>query len=152
MDDCCAIPTPSRDNNFLCPECKQKGKAVEIITLKALLIPSALETIDPQSSYGFCHNHSCDIVYFSDNQKFRRQDVKVPVFQKDAGLDVPVCYCFGWTRQRLEQAVQQQKQPSNHVSEQVQANRCGFEVNNPQGSCCLGNVTAYVRSLGKASV
>lgn len=149
MDDCCVVPSTSRKNTLLCPECKQQGKAVEVITLKALLIPSTLATIDPQSSYGFCPNQSCEVVYFSDNQKFRRLDVKVPVFQKDDGADVPVCYCFGWTRQRLKHAVQQKKQPSQQITEHVQANRCGCEVNNPQGSCCLGNVTAYVRSLSE---
>ena len=91
MADCCAVPTAPKENALLCPECKQKGNAVEIITLKALLVPSALEIIDPQSSYGFCHNHSCDVVYFSDEQQFHTQDVKVPVFQKDDGADVPVC-------------------------------------------------------------
>lgn len=148
MDDCCAVPTPPKDNNVLCPECKQKGKAVEIITLKALLIPSTLETIHPHVSYGFCQNYGCDVVYFSDNQTFRKRDVKVPVFQKDDGINVPVCYCFGWTRQRIAHAVQQKEQPLKHISEQVQANRCGCEINNPQGSCCLGNVTAYVRGFG----
>ena len=148
MDDCCAVPTTSEEKTLRCPECKQKGKTVGIITVKAFLIPSALETIEPHSSYGFCHNHSCAVVYFSDNQKFLTRDVKVPVFQKDDGTDVPVCYCFGWTRQRIGYAVQQREEPSQHISEQVQAKRCGCEVNNPQGSCCLGNVTTYIRSLG----
>lgn len=152
MDECCAVPSTSKVNTLLCPECHQRGKGVELITLKALLIPSALEMINSRSSYAFCSNHSCPVVYFSDNQTFRKQDVKVRVFQKDDRLDVPVCYCFGWTRQRLGDAVQQQQQPIKYISEQVQANRCGCEVNNPQGSCCLGNVSAYVRGLGGATL
>jgi bacterioferritin-associated ferredoxin len=150
MDDCCAVPITSKEDALLCPECKEKGRSIEIITLRALLIPTALETIDPQSAYGFCPNHSCNVVYFSDHQKFQKEDVKVPVFQKDDGIDVPVCYCFGWTRQQIKHAVQQKIQPSKHISEQVQANHCGCEVNNPQGSCCLGNVTSYVHSLGES--
>ncbi len=29
---------------------------------------------------------------------FAAGDLKVPVFQKDSDMDVPVCYCFDWTR------------------------------------------------------
>ncbi|GAA0391237.1 hypothetical protein GCM10008933_22710 [Paenibacillus motobuensis] len=74
---------------------------------------------------------------------------KVSVFQKDDSLDVPVCYCFGWTRERLIQAVREHQLPTDHIQEQIQANRCGCEVNNPQGACCLGNVTAFIRTLDK---
>lgn len=149
MDNCCHVPTTKPDP-LLCPGCQQKGKSVQVITLKALLTPSALETIDPQFSYAFCSNPTCEVVYFSDRQKFNKDVVKVPVFQKDVALDVPVCYCFGWTRERLTRAMQEKEQPNKHISEQVQANRCGCEVNNPQGTCCLGNVTAYIHSLDES--
>jgi len=83
------------------------------------------------------------------NGSFDKDTLKVPVYQKDDALDVPVCYCFGWTRERLIQAVQKNEHPIDHIRQHVQANRCGCEVNNPQGSCCLGNVTAYVRTISK---
>lgn len=111
------------------PGCQQKGKSVQVITLKALLTPSALETIDPQSPYAFCSNPSCEVVYFSDRQRFNKDVVKVPVFQKDVVLDVPVCYCFGWTRERLMRALQEKEQPNKHISEHVQANRVRHRLN-----------------------
>lgn len=38
----------------------------------------------------------CPVVYFNEEgQTFSIKQVKVPVFQKEKGLDVPVCYCFG---------------------------------------------------------
>jgi hypothetical protein len=51
---------------------------------------------------------------------------------------VPVCYCFGWRRGQLQD-------PSNchatdEITAHIQAQRCGCEVNNPQGCCCLTNV------------
>lgn len=147
MDSCCDVTISKKPENSLCPVCQQKGKSVQIITLKALLKPSALETIDPKPSYAFCTNPACDVVYFADEQTFGKDAVKVPVFQKDMALDVPVCYCFGWTRERLTQAVLDNERPIEHISEQVQANRCGCEVNNPQGACCMGNVAAYIRRL-----
>ena len=146
MDDCCQVPA-RKINSLSCPVCHQKGNTIQIITLKALLTPAALQTINPASSYAFCSNADCEVVYFTDGHIYNKDSVKVPVFQKDEGRDVPVCYCFGWTRERLIQASLENQNPVRHISEQVQANRCGCEVNNPQGSCCLGNVTAYIHHI-----
>lgn len=150
MDDCCETPT-KLPSNLQCPVCQQRGKRVQLITLKALLIPSALETINPESTYAFCSTAACEVVYFSDRQTFNKDTVKVPVFQKQGALDVPVCYCFGWTRERLMQAVLNKQRPIDHISAQVQAQRCGCEVNNPQRSCCLGNVNAFVDRLDESN-
>lgn len=147
MDSCCKETIEKKKMLNECPICLQKGKSVPLITLKALVLPTAMETIDPESSYSFCTNSSCEVVYYSDRQTIVKDMIKVPVFQKDHVLSVPVCYCFGWTRERLMQAVQENQQPTDHISEQVKANRCGCEVNNPQGSCCLGNVSKFIRNL-----
>ncbi|MBB6676244.1 putative iron-sulfur cluster-binding metallochaperone [Cohnella lubricantis] len=149
MDSCCQISTEKPATPSQCPNCHQKGKSIQLITLKAMLQPTALETIHPEMTYNFCNNAFCGVVYFSDEQTFGKDMLKVSVFQKDDALDVPVCYCFGWTRERLIQAVQQNQRPIDHIREQVQANRCGCEVNNPQGACCLGNINTFIRSLDK---
>jgi hypothetical protein len=146
MDSCCKPILKNETIDNACPVCAQKGNRVAIITLKALLKPSGLETIHPESSYAFCATPSCDVVYFSDSQTFGKDALKVSVFQKNHALDVPVCYCFDWTRKRIAQSIESNQHPIDHIKEQVQANRCGCEVNNPQGACCLGNVTAFVRS------
>jgi hypothetical protein len=151
MDNCCQVPD-GKLASVLCPACHQKGKRVQLITLKALLTPSALPNLNPALSYAFCSNPTCSVVYFSDGQTFNSDQVKVPVFQKDGGRDVPVCYCFRWTRERIEQAILESQNPVQHISKQVQADRCGCEVNNPQGSCCLGNVTAFARSVGGSNL
>ncbi|NOV00040.1 putative iron-sulfur cluster-binding metallochaperone [Paenibacillus planticolens] len=145
MDSCCQTPTNPK-TIYTCPSCLRNGKAVPSITLKAMLKPSALENFRPEISYAFCSTPSCDVVYFYDLQIFNKDTLKVPVFQKDNSTEVPVCYCFNWTRERIK-SVQDKKQPIDHIREQVQADRCGCEVNNPQGACCLGNVTVFVRSL-----
>ncbi|WP_081890359.1 putative iron-sulfur cluster-binding metallochaperone [Paenibacillus tyrfis] len=150
MDRCCQKSIEKQTTLPQCPACHQKGKSVQLITLKALLQPTALETINPDSSYAFCSNPSCEVVYFSDSHTYDKDTLKVSVFQKDDELDVSVCYCFGWTRERLIQAIQENQRPTDHIREQVQANRCGCEVNNPQGACCLGNVTMFIRSLDKS--
>ncbi|MGG1880715.1 (2Fe-2S)-binding protein [Paenibacillus cisolokensis] len=147
MDSCCSPMIEDKSELFLCPRCNQKGKEVPLITLKSLLKPTSLETIHPDTSYRFCNNPSCDVVYFSANSTYVRDELKVPVFQKDESQDVPVCYCFGWTRTRIHDAVQAGQKPNEQISGHVKAGRCGCEVNNPQGSCCLGNVTAFIRTL-----
>ncbi|MFF2910917.1 (2Fe-2S)-binding protein [Paenibacillus sp. NPDC057934] len=149
MESCCQTSTKKPTTPTQCPACHLKGKSIQMITLKALLQPTALETIHPESAYAFCTNPSCEVVYFSNEQTFGKDMLKIPVFQKDEALDVPVCYCFGWTRERLITAVEENQHPIVHIREQVQANRCGCEVNNPQGACCLGNVTTFIRSLDK---
>lgn len=147
MDNCCQPLT--KEIKKTCPACEQKGKSVSLLTLKALLKSSALETIQSESSYAFCSTPSCDVVYFNSSQTFGKNTLKVSVFQKDNAMDVPVCYCFDWTRERLTQALHSNQRPIDHIREQVQANRCGCEVNNPQGSCCLGNVSVFLLSLDK---
>ncbi|MEF3309464.1 (2Fe-2S)-binding protein [Paenibacillus sp. GYB004] len=147
--DCCAPSSIVEPAKINCPSCGEKGKSVPLITLKSLLKASFLETIEPDKPYYFCPTSSCNTVYFSGthSQTFEEDTLKVPVFQKNSNLDIPVCYCFDWTRDRLIQAVSHNQQPIEHIKDQVQSNRCGCEVNNPQGACCLGNVTAYLRSL-----
>lgn len=153
MDDCCRLPaTETQTGSLFCPMCQQRGKSVQLITLKALLMPSTLPTLDPTSAYSFCSNPDCEVVYFTEGQVFNGATVKVPVYQKDESLEVPVCYCFGWTRERLVKAIRDDENPVQSISEQVKANRCGCEVNNPQGSCCLGNVTAFLHGLEQSTV
>jgi len=62
---------------------------------------------------------------------------------------VPVCYCFDWTKEKLEQAIKNDlaSQPVEQIRQNIKANRCGCEVNNPQGSCCLANVTTFINQL-----
>jgi hypothetical protein len=117
-------------------------------------MPQALERLDSQNFYRFCSSASCPIVYFSaEVDTFATDDLKVPVFQKNPGQEVPVCYCFGWTRQRIQQNFEQQEQTSAiaAITAHIRAGRCGCEVNNPQGSCCLGNVRRIVQELNSES-
>jgi hypothetical protein len=147
--DCCAPSNNTEAVKTECPSCGEKGKNVQHLTLKSLLKASALETIEPENSYVFCSNPACSFVYFSGNhsQTFVKNDLKVQVYQKNQSADVPVCYCFDWTRERLLQTIGTDQKPADQIKAHVQAGRCGCEVNNPQGACCLGNVNAFVRGL-----
>ncbi|MGC8713874.1 MAG: putative iron-sulfur cluster-binding metallochaperone [Leptodesmis sp.] len=162
--DCCGCPESTERDRAAspqenpsppqCPQDQSQGKPVKLITLKSLLMPQALERLNAQASYRFCHSVDCPIVYFSTaGDTFTTDDLKVPVFQKNPGQGVPICYCFDWTRQRLQQDLEQQEQTSAiaAITAHIQAGRCGCEVNNPQGSCCLKNVHDYIFENGNTS-
>lgn len=126
-----------------CPHDRSQGKPVKVLTLKSLLVPQALERLNPPADYQFCSSANCPVVYFSAaGDVFTTDDLKVPVFQKDPGQEVPVCYCFGWTRHRI-QAIDESFSIVDSITKHIQAGRCGCEVNNPQGRCCLKNVRDY---------
>jgi hypothetical protein len=132
-----------------CPDNGQVGPAVPTITLKALLRPDALVRLHAGAAYRYCGDPACPTVYYTDGPlRFAQDDLKVPVFAKEAGADVPVCYCFGWTRARLHAAG---NAATAAIRGHVQAGRCGCEVNNPKGSCCLGDVVRALHSEPSAA-
>lgn len=150
--DCCSNNQKDEKvkNDGICPSCKSKAKNLKLITLKSMLKPSALEKIDAKVNYYFCSTKDCDVVYFdANNVKYLESDIKVAVHQKEDSENTPICYCFGWTKERIEKYVKQElsTNPIEHIKENIKENRCGCEVNNPQGSCCLGNVTKFIRQL-----
>ncbi|MGE6616684.1 putative iron-sulfur cluster-binding metallochaperone [Bacillus mycoides] len=151
MEDCCSnLKGIKIENNGHCPSCENKAKNVNLITLKSLLKPSALETLNAKENHYFCSNEDCDVVYFdTNNKKYFVSDIKVAVNQKDDSATTPICYCFDWTKEKIKQYVKNGLTPNpvEHIRENIRENRCGCEVNNPQGSCCLGNVTTYIRKM-----
>jgi hypothetical protein len=152
MGECCNLSSSTKKNETrwqrICPQDGTKGKPVQLITLKSLLVPVALEQLNPASAYGFCPSTNCPIVYFSEQgQTFTTADLKVPVFQKNVDENVFACYCFGWSRQRIREELNQSGKSNavDMITTHIKAKRCGCEVNNPQGSCCLENVRSVVK-------
>lgn len=145
--------TPVMLPQHTCPKDGTTGKPVKLITLKSLLIAAALERLDPQSTYMFCRSSDCSVVYFSEKaQIFTTGDLKVPVFQKDHQEQVSVCYCFDWSRQRLREEIEQTgiSTAVTSITSHIKAKRCGCEVNNPQGTCCLANVRETVEQIKRS--
>jgi hypothetical protein len=152
LADCCNAKEQIFENSdsAICPSCKSKGKKVKLITLKSMLKPTRLDSLNAGLTHYFCSSRDCDVVYFDAGKKtYLLSEIKVPVYQKDDSSTVPICYCFGWTKEKIEEYVKKGlgSKPVNHIRENIKENRCGCEVNNPQGSCCLGNVTSYINKL-----
>lgn len=118
------------------------------MTIKALLRPEALATLTA-GSHRFCPTASCPIVYFAQGETFGVDAVAAPVFQKLVGVDRTVCYCFQIGEADLRREIQETggSTATMRVSALVRAGRCACEVRNPQGSCCLGNLSSMVTEI-----
>lgn len=75
--------------------------------------------------------------------------MNVAVFQKERPGERTVCYCFDVTESDLRRELVEGGRPtaSERITDLIKADRCACEVRNPQGSCCLGNVTSVVEDL-----
>jgi hypothetical protein len=89
------------------------------------------------------------VVYFGEDETFRREDAAVAVFQKEPAGSRTLCYCFAVSEEdvRREIAETGRSTAGRRIADHVQAGRCACEIKNPQGSCCLGNVTAAEKAL-----
>lgn len=147
MSDCCRVEGPAVEAPDRCPDCGRVGRNLDRITLKALLRPEALARLEAPE-HRFCPSVSCRVVYFGLGEVFRREDVLVPVFQKEPAGDRTVCYCFAVSEGDIRREVEASGRSTavERITELVKADRCACEVRNPQGTCCLGNVAAVVKA------
>ena len=129
-----------------CPRCGRVGRPVDRITPKALLLPSALVRLSADQ-YSFCSTADCPVVYFGPHYTFDRQDLAVPVFQKEPPGARIVCYCLSVSELDIHREVLENGRASaaDRIRALVQAGRCACEVRNPQGGCCLGIVDQVAR-------
>jgi hypothetical protein len=151
MESCCTVRPGAPTSPTHCPACGKPGRLVERITVKAMLRPEALMRLSAPE-HRFCATPECPVVYFGTDEVFDREEIGVPVFQKEPAGDRPVCYCFGVGEGDLRQELVEtgQSTASDRISALVRAERCACEVKNPQGSCCLGNVAAATKAAKAA--
>jgi hypothetical protein len=150
IESCCA---PNLDNAVeinQCPTCGSKGKKVDSITLKAMLNVSLLAVRDVP--YFFCRTDNCEIVYFSGDgqQSFTKTQVREPIFQKEPqNENVFVCYCFRHNPASIQAEWLNTGQSTviAAINAGIKAGQCACEIRNPQGSCCLGNVSKVVKQI-----
>ncbi len=160
MSDCCSVKSPSertivgaaKAGTNHCPECDQPGKPVETKTLKQMVQPWHLELVN-NSGFLFCRSADCDVVYFHpEGDRLRKPDVSVRVGLKETEDPVPICYCFGFTEAMAVEEIEATGKCTipQRITAEVKAGNCACEIRNPQGSCCLGNVTAFIKRAMKA--
>jgi len=141
--------TPKSADGY-CPVCGEAGRPIDRLSVKSMLTAEALASLNVAETFRFCAQAACDAVYFGDGgQVFSTSQVRVPVYQKDAGEHVNACYCFGWTRARIRAEIEATgvSTAATSIATHIKAGRCACEVNNPQGACCLGNVNQTVKAI-----
>jgi hypothetical protein len=91
-----------------------------------------------------CAEPVCEVVYFSNENVhyFVKDDVAVRIFAKDSNDDVKVCYCFNWTRGQIKEQAQKTGTSTApfEIAQEVKSGNCAFDLKNPKGECCLGDV------------
>lgn len=154
MTDCCASPTPSQTAvqaaTQTCPQCGQRARPVERLTVQALLSVS-LETLRA-GHYYFCGTPTCPVVYFSagGDQQIPEEALRERVYQKaPEDPDVVVCYCFQHSPRSIRQEISATGTSTvvERITAAIQAGQCACEIRNPRGRCCLGDVRAVRRTL-----
>ncbi|HEV2329796.1 MAG TPA: hypothetical protein VGY56_13520 [Verrucomicrobiae bacterium] len=145
-----------RSDSTDCPRCHQLGRAVSAVTIEAMLIAEAKARLTQTDGFHFCATPECDVAYFhpASREVFLQRDVRVPVFQKSTNPNRLVCYCFGHTVAEIR--AEFRAKGSSWIREDIKT-KCAqgldaCERNNPQGSCCLGNVQRVIREAGAGNV
>jgi len=154
----CELPAqnfqrPPRATNA-CPVCGEKGKPVQVQTVKALLSVSLRQVQGVE--YLFCKTQTCPVVYFSPDgeQTFTTGQVRERVYQKEPDAEeVFVCYCFHHTVGDIRVASSETRAAIvDDINTGIHAEQCACDLRNPQGSCCLGNVRGLIKRLEKSAV
>ena len=155
MSDCCsteftrttAATKPAAETKANCPRCGQPGQPVALQTLKHQVKAEHLETVEA-GAFNFCRTATCETVYFNDGGVvLTKADVRQRIGLKETTDPVPLCYCFGFTEKMAVEEIRATGKCTipQRITAEVKAGNCACEIRNPQGSCCLGNVTAAVK-------
>ncbi|MDE1852845.1 MAG: (2Fe-2S)-binding protein [Thaumarchaeota archaeon] len=150
VDECCKPQV--RVSERRCPECGNRGKPVQDLTVSVFvknpsifLHPERL----PPGAFSMCETKSCDVVYFNSHEgsAFRKNELRTKVWQKEDDPAVPACYCFNNSVNSIGREIERRGSTDvlARISAEVKAGNCRCEVTNPQGRCCLGNVTKAIR-------
>jgi hypothetical protein len=127
-----------------CPANGGQSKRVNTLTVKSLVRKLPLGM--PNTQYYFCDASDCELVYFAldaEAPTFRRDDLVVRVGAKETADPIPICYCFGFTRQDVWDEIggTGKSTVAEWIKAEVEAGHCACEVKNPSGKCCLGDIT-----------
>ena len=153
MSDCCSVSSPvsggapsSAAPRLDCPRCGKTGRAVSLLTLKHQVKLAHLAAVEA-GPFAFCRSPECPVVYFSlTGTALLLDDVRQrPTVKTSANPQL--CYCFGFDTEmaRAEIRATGQCTVPGRIAAEMKAARCACEIRNPQGSCCLANVTAAVK-------
>jgi len=133
----------------VCPSCGVMGKKLGAETLEAMLTPEDHLRVDGQAMR-FCRTTDCPVGYFAVEGELviDADAIRIEVFQKSDSPERLVCYCFEHRVSELRDEVARTgaSEVPAEIAEKCKQGLDHCEETNPQGSCCLGNVNAVVKT------
>ncbi len=125
------------------------AKPVPAVTLAHLLIPTAKAAIGSLENFHFCKTPDCDVIYFQEETILRQDDLIVTVGLKEGAIPATICYCFGWTKEKIEKEIK--TYGKSFAPEDIKAKMkdpgCSCKTLNPSGRCCLGDISKAIKEL-----
>lgn len=148
-ENCCLVTEKTlAPAKAACPVSGTLSRKAQRRTLEHLLKPERLGSLH-NVQYYYCKEPVCNVVYFSNENVpfFTADDIAVKVLVKDQGAEVPVCYCFDWTRARIKQQISEtgKSTAALEIARRIKAGHCACDIKNPKGECCLGDVNLFVK-------
>jgi len=146
-NDNCGTPQPK--GKVECPTCNAKAKGVLGKTLKALLTDNVKSKISNLDGFYYCKTHSCKTIYFRDEIILTQENINVLVGLKDGANPIKVCYCFGWTEEKIKAELEQTGKTTalEDIKEKMKNLGCSCEILNPSGSCCLSDTAKAIKEI-----
>ena len=135
--------------NEVCPQCGSKGQSIDNATIKSLIAVTLHRVKDVK--HRFCAEADCEVAYFAEDgsETFYTHELRERVYQKEPEApDVLVCYCFFHTLGDIHKSVTDEGNSPivDDIKSGIKQGHCACDWRNPQGNCCLGNVTQIVKS------
>jgi hypothetical protein len=121
----------------VCPVCGSVCVEVDSVTVDSMLNQDLNEDQIKNKSWAVCVNANCNVSYFNEKITLKINDIKVPLWFKDFGLEVPICYCSNLTRGEIIDAVKNGCRNIKEVQTYTKKNITGkCKKEKPLGQCC----------------
>ena len=145
-NNCC---TSQPKGKVECPTCKEKAKGVLGKTLNVLLKEETKLMLTCLDGFYYCKIPLCKTIYFKEEKILTQKDVNVVVGLKDGATSATVCYCFGWTKQKIKEELLRTNKTTalDDIKEKMNTVGCSCEVLNPSGGCCLADTTQVIKEI-----
>ena len=146
---CC---TPQPKGKKECPYCHNKAKGVIEKTLNALVKDETKASLKSLEGFFYCKTPSCDVIYFRDDTLLYQKDLKVIVGIKTGAKPANLCYCFGWTKEKIEDEIKKygKTKALDDIKGKMKDIGCSCEIKNPSGNCCLRDIQKAINEIEKA--
>jgi len=143
---CCSIQVKQKQ---ICPICKEQANGVLEKTLNSLLKDDIKKTLNCLDGFSYCKTSLCKVIYLKNEYILTQNNVKVDVGLKDISSKKTVCYCFDWTKDKIQTQINLTNTCNalEDIKEKMNTIGCSCETLNPSGQCCLKDVKSVIEDI-----